>query len=81
ILRSLQSAEEKNAEQSANFKRGIPILFISTVCSLVYVVVFILFNVDGWSALLPLAFDMLLGGILITFKHQTFNKYAIRIIL
>ena len=40
-----------------------------------------LFNVDGWSALLPQAVGMVLGGILLTFKHHPFNKYAIRNII
>ena len=70
---------KKNAEQAANFKRGIVIL-ISTVGYLVYVVVIRLFNVDGWSALLPQAVGMVLGGILLTFKHHPFNKYAIEIL-
>ena len=81
ILTSLQSEEEKNAEQAGNFKRGIIILLISTVGYLVYVVVIRLFNVDGWSALLPQAVGMVLGGILLTFKHHPFNKYAIRNII
>ena len=81
ILTSLQSEEEKNAEQATNFKRGIVILLISTVGYLVYVVVIRLFNVDGWSALLPQAVGMVLGGILLTFKHHPFNKYAIRNII
>ena len=73
--------KKKNAEQAANFKRGIVILLISTVGYLVYVVVIRLFNVDGWSALLPQAVGMVLGGILLTFKHHPFNKYAIRNII
>ena len=80
ILTSLQSEEEKNAERS-KLKRGIVILLISTVGYLVYVVVIRLFNVDGWSALLPQAVGMVLGGILLTFKHHPFNKYAIRNII
>jgi glucose uptake protein len=35
ILTSLQSKEEKNAEQAGNFKKGIIILLISTVGYLV----------------------------------------------
>ncbi|HGA0510867.1 TPA: glucose uptake protein GlcU [Bacillus pacificus] len=81
ILTSLQSEEEKNAEQAGNFKKGIIILLISTVGYLVYVVVIRLFKVDGWSALLPQAVGMVLGGILLTFKHHPFNKYAIRNII
>ncbi|MEI2438743.1 GRP family sugar transporter, partial [Priestia megaterium] len=37
--------------------------------------------VDGWSALLPQAIGMVIGGVLLTFKHKPFNKYAIRNII
>ena len=53
---------------------------ISTVGYLVYVVVIRLFKVDGWSALLPQAVGMVLGGFAY-FKHHPFNKYAIRNII
>ncbi|WP_422425048.1 GRP family sugar transporter [Bacillus sp. PSXD-155] len=81
VLTSLQSKEEKNDEQTGNFKKGIVILLISTLGYLVYVVIIRLFGIDGWSALLPQAIGMVLGGILLTFKHQPFNKYAIRNII
>ncbi|WP_263704740.1 GRP family sugar transporter [Bacillus thuringiensis] len=81
VLTSLQSKEEKNNEQTVNFKKGIVILLISTLGYLVYVVIIRLFGIDGWSALLPQAIGMVLGGILLTFKHQPFNKYAIRNII
>ncbi|WP_265939414.1 RhaT/GlcU family sugar-proton symporter [Bacillus thuringiensis] len=81
VLTSLQSKEEKNDEQTGNFKKGIAILLISTLGYLVYVVIIRLFGIDGWSALLPQAIGMVLGGILLTFKHQPFNKYAIRNII
>ncbi|UOB81955.1 GRP family sugar transporter (plasmid) [Bacillus sp. ZJS3] len=77
VLTSLHSKEEKNDEQAGNFKKGIVILLISTLGYLVYVVIIRLFGIDGWSALLPQAIGMMLGGILLTFKHQPFNKYAI----
>ncbi len=57
------------------------ILLISTLGYLVYVIIIRLFSIDGWSALLPQAIGMVLGGILLTFKHQPFNKYAIRNII
>ena len=66
---------------SRELKRGILILLVSTFGYLVYVVVIRLFNIDGWSALLPQAIGMVLGGILLTFKHRPFNKYAIRNII
>ncbi|WP_163247717.1 GRP family sugar transporter [Bacillus tropicus] len=81
VLTSLQSKGEKNNEQTGNFKKGIVILLISTLGYLVYVVIIRLFSIDGWSALLPQAIGMVLGGILLTFKHQPFNKYAIRNII
>lgn len=81
VLTSLQSKEEKNDEQTGNFKKGIVMLLISTLGYLVYVVIIRLFGIDGWSALLPQAIGMVLGGILLTFKHQPFNKYAIRNII
>ncbi|MCU5214568.1 GRP family sugar transporter [Bacillus paranthracis] len=81
VLTSLQSNEEKNEEQTGNFKKGIVMLFISTLGYLVYVVIIRLFDIDGWSALLPQAIGMVLGGLMLTFKHQPFNKYAIRNII
>ncbi|MCU5198502.1 GRP family sugar transporter, partial [Bacillus mobilis] len=81
VLTSLQSKEEKNKEQAGNFKKGIVMLLISTLGYLVYVVIIRLFGIDGWSALLPQAIGMVLGGLMLTFKHQPFNKYAIRNII
>ncbi|HDR7801457.1 MULTISPECIES: RhaT/GlcU family sugar-proton symporter [Bacillus cereus group] len=81
VLTSLPSSEEKQQAQAGNLKRGILILLVSTFGYLVYVVVIRLFNIDGWSALLPQAIGMVLGGILLTFKHKPFNKYAIRNII
>ncbi|WP_395760680.1 RhaT/GlcU family sugar-proton symporter [Bacillus sp. 3G2] len=81
VLTSLPSPEEKQQAQAGNLKRGILILLVSTFGYLVYVVVIRLFNIDGWSALLPQAIGMVLGGILLTFKHKPFNKYAIRNII
>lgn len=81
VLTSLQSKEEKNDKQTGNFKKGIVILLISTLGYLVYVIIIRLFSIDRWSALLPQAIGMVLGGILLTFKHQPFNKYAIRNII
>ncbi|MDM8147756.1 GRP family sugar transporter [Priestia megaterium] len=79
VLTSLES--KKNAEQSGQFKKGIITLIISTIGYLVYVVVARLFNVDGWSALFPQAIGMLIGGLILTYKHKPFNKYAIRNII
>ncbi|MFJ8261202.1 GRP family sugar transporter [Rummeliibacillus sp. NPDC094406] len=81
VLTSIQSKEEKNEDQSGDFKKGIWILLVSTLGYLVYVVIIRLFDIDGWAALLPQAIGMVLGGILLTFRHKPFNKYAIRNII
>ncbi|WLV23926.1 RhaT/GlcU family sugar-proton symporter [Aciduricibacillus chroicocephali] len=80
VLTSLPDRSGQSAE-SANLKKGIPILLLSTLGYLVYVVVARLFHVDGWAALFPQAIGMVLGGIILTFKHKPFNKYAIRNII
>ena len=77
----LQSNEEKKRRTNRKFQKGIVMLFISTLGYLVYVVIIRLFDIDGWSALLPQAIGMVLGGLMLTFKHQPFNKYAIRNII
>lgn len=79
VLTSLES--EKNAEKSGEFKKGILTLIVSTIGYLVYVVIARLFDVDGWSALLPQAIGMLIGGLILSAKHKPFNKYAIRNII
>ncbi|MGE7947110.1 RhaT/GlcU family sugar-proton symporter [Lysinibacillus sp. NPDC093688] len=81
VLTSLPNPEEKKEEHGSNLKKGILILLVSTFGYLVYVVVIRLFNVSGWSALLPQAIGMVIGGVLLTFKHKPFNKYAIRNII
>ncbi|WP_458353254.1 RhaT/GlcU family sugar-proton symporter [Peribacillus frigoritolerans] len=80
VLTSLEDKESKEGK-SGNLKKGIVILLISTFGYLVYVVVARLFDVDGWSALFPQAIGMVIGGLLLTFKHKPFNKYAIRNII
>jgi len=79
VLTSLES--KKNEEQAGQFKKAIFTLVISTIGYLVYVVSARLFNVDGWSALFPQAIGMVIGGIVLTYKHKPFNKYAIRNII
>ncbi|KHD86786.1 RhaT/GlcU family sugar-proton symporter [Heyndrickxia ginsengihumi] len=81
ILTSLEDKHNHDGKQSGNFKKGLVILVISTIGYLVYVVVARLFHVSGWAALLPQAIGMVVGGIILTFKHKPFNKYAIKNIL
>lgn len=79
VLTTLES--EKTEEKSGQFKKGIFTLIISTIGYLVYVVVARLFNVSGWAALFPQAIGMVIGGLILTYKHKPFNKYAIRNII
>ncbi|MDN4523985.1 GRP family sugar transporter [Fictibacillus fluitans] len=79
VLTSLKG--EENEEQAGQFKKGILTLIVSTIGYLVYVVIARLFNVDGWSALFPQAIGMVIGGLILTYKHKPFNKYAIRNII
>ncbi|MGG3181414.1 RhaT/GlcU family sugar-proton symporter [Priestia megaterium] len=81
ILASLGDKNEEQVEQGGNFKKGILTLLISTFGYLVYVVIARLFNVDGWSALLPQAIGMVIGGLLLTYKHRPFNVYTLKNIL
>ncbi|MFY4775620.1 GRP family sugar transporter [Metabacillus sp. RGM 3146] len=78
----LTTLKDKNQEEEpGQFKKGIIILVISTIGYLVYVVVIRLFDVDSWSAILPQAVGMVIGGLILTYKHKPFNKYAIRNII
>ncbi|MEH6841725.1 MULTISPECIES: RhaT/GlcU family sugar-proton symporter [Priestia] len=81
ILASLGDKNEEQVEQGGNFKKGILTLLVSTFGYLVYVVIARLFNVDGWSALLPQAMGMVIGGLLLTYKHRPFNLYTLKNIL
>nr|WGD69538.1 GRP family sugar transporter [Bacillus subtilis] len=82
ILTSLEDKNDKKEGEPSNLKKGILILLVSTLGYLVYVVVARLFNVSGWSALtLPQAIGMVVGGLVLTYRHKPFNKYAIRNIL
>ncbi|KAB2492443.1 GRP family sugar transporter [Priestia endophytica] len=79
VLTSLKdnTVEEKPGE----LKKGIGILIVSTIGYLVYVVIAQLTGVDGWSALFPQAIGMVIGGVLLTYKHKPFNKYALKNII
>lgn len=81
VLTSLESKEQKNEENSKQFKKAIITLIVSTIGYLVYVVVARLFDVDGWTALFPQAIGMFIGGIILTYRHKPFNKYAIKNII
>lgn len=69
--------QERSKEEAKKFKRGVVTLLVSTLGYLGYAVVARAFGVSGWSALFPQAIGMALGGIIITYKHKPYNKYAL----
>lgn len=73
--------DKENAQPPGQLKKGLVTLIISTFGYLVYVIIIRWYNIDGWAAILPQAFGMFIGAVLLTFKHKPFNKYAIRNIL
>lgn len=72
ILTSLKDDNEDGGNN--NYKKALPILIISTIGYVTYVVIGQFFGVEGWDALFPQAIGMLIGGILLSFKHQPKKK-------
>ncbi|MEH7410687.1 GRP family sugar transporter [Priestia megaterium] len=81
VLSSLDGKKEGAQGAPGQTKKGVITLIISSLGFLVYVVIARIFNVDAWAALFPQAIGMLIGGLIITYKHKPFNKYTIRNIL
>ena len=70
---ALTSIKGKNeaSESTKNFGKAIPILLISTVGYVVYVVVAQIFGVDGMNALFVQSIGMAIGGLILSAKHET----------
>lgn len=68
--------DKKDKETKKVVKRGYILLLISTAGFLAYVIIVRWFHLDGWSVILPQAIGMLLGALLLTFRHRPFNRYA-----
>ena len=70
---ALTSIKGKNeaSESTKNFGKAIPILLISTVGYVVYVVVAQIFGVDGMNALFFQSIVMAIGGLILSAKHET----------
>lgn len=79
ILTSLKG--EDNASGDKNYKKAIPILLISTIGYVTYVVIGRFFGVEGWDALFPQAIGMVIGGVLLSFKHQPKKKNIVKNII
>ncbi|GGI01080.1 MULTISPECIES: GRP family sugar transporter [Mammaliicoccus] len=73
------SVQKKGAGNSGNTKKlakAIPLLLLSTVGYVVYVVIGQVFGVEGWDALFPQSIGMVIGGIVLSFKHKPTVKYT-----
>lgn len=76
ILTSLKGDNEDGGNN--NYKKALPILIISTIGYVTYVVIGQFFEVEGWDALFPQAIGMVIGGILLSFKHQPKKKNVLK---
>jgi glucose uptake protein len=79
VLTSLNQSGEK--EKSKSLKKGLFVLLLSTAGFVSYVIIIRWFDIDGWAAILPQSIGMVIGGLLLTFRHHPFNKYAVRNII
>lgn len=77
IFTTLRDKKDKD-HNSGGVKKGYVLLLISTAGYLAYVVLVRWFNLNGWSVILPQSIGMLLGALVLTFRHKPFNKYTIR---
>src|SRR5699024_2261158 len=70
---ALTSIKGKNeaSESTKNFGKAIPIMLISTVGYVVYVVVAQIFGVDGMNALFFQSIGIAIGGLILSAKHET----------
>ncbi|WP_414044204.1 GRP family sugar transporter [Macrococcus animalis] len=79
ILTSLKGEDDASGDK--NYKKAIPILLISTIGYVTYVVIGRFFGVEGWDALFPQAIGMVIGGLLLSFKHQPKKKNIVKNII
>ncbi|WJP97995.1 GRP family sugar transporter [Macrococcus bovicus] len=77
ILTSLKGDQENDKSQN-NFAKAIPVLLISSVGYITYVVIGQFFGVEGWQALFPQAIGMIIGGFLLSFKHRPGQKAVMK---
>ena len=80
ILTSLKGDQENDKSQK-NLAKAIPVLLISSVGYITYVVIGQFFGVEGWQALFPQAIGMVIGGFLLSFKHRPEQKAVMKNII
>ncbi|MCD8789850.1 glucose transporter [Mammaliicoccus sciuri] len=76
IFTSVQKKGSGNSGNTKKLGKAIPILLISTVGYVVYVVIGQVFGVEGWDALFPQSIGMVIGGIILSFKHKPTVKHT-----
>ncbi|PTE37698.1 RhaT/GlcU family sugar-proton symporter [Staphylococcus equorum] len=76
---AITSIKGKNeaSESTKNFGNAMPILLISTVGYVVYVVIAQIFGVDGMNALFFQSIGMAIGGLILSAKHETSIKSTV----
>ncbi|ANR68740.1 RhaT/GlcU family sugar-proton symporter [Staphylococcus equorum] len=76
---AITSIKGKNeaSESTKNFGKAMPILLISTVGYVVYVVIAQIFGVDGMNALFFQSIGMAIGGLILSAKHETSIKSTV----
>ncbi|ULG74395.1 GRP family sugar transporter [Macrococcus brunensis] len=80
ILTSLKG-DKDDEDKKGGLTKAIPILLISSIGYITYVVIGQFFGVEGWDALFPQAIGMVLGGLLLSFKHNPGQKAVLKNIL
>lgn len=79
VLTSIGQKDDKDAGKS--LKKGLLILFISSLGYIGYVIIIRYFEIDGWAAILPQAIGMVAAAAALTARHKPFDKFALRNIL
>ncbi|GEP80021.1 GRP family sugar transporter [Staphylococcus carnosus] len=79
-LTSLKGKED-TAESKSALGKAIPILLISTVGYVVYVVIAQIFSVNGLDTLFFQSIGMAIGGFILSANHQTSKKYTLKNII
>lgn len=72
----LTSLKGKKENKSSRVGRAIPILLLSTLGYVVYVVIAQIFGVNGLEALFFQSIGMAIGGFMLSAKHKTSSKYT-----
>lgn len=79
VFTSIGQKDDKEAKKS--LKKGLFILFLSSLGYIGYVIIIRYFEIDGWSAIFPQAIGMVIGASSLTLRYKPFTKYALRNIL